>query len=315
MRTYFIICFLFFGSMSMIDAQFSSVILPCFNTAERDSLKNIENGYSILNTSTGCINYFFNTKWLEVCGECSPSPKAAYIDSIVVDAGISSIYFSPSVNGCSYTIINDQNNELIVGSGSPIVTTRLKLNSTYQFKIKTISSCGESESQKWSDSFLIKQMDYCKGEATYNDPTTNKTYTLTSIGQACWMNEYLSVDASLIKGSKEVKLDNSNTFFTWKFASNTINGDIIQGVCPAGYHLPTKVEVQSLISLYRINPSVDFFKSPIGAYDFGKKKVESKEFYFLWTSELNSFILSTGGEPSLMQSDANVGMPVRCVKD
>lgn len=305
----------------MLNAQFSLVILPGFSTAERDSLKNIENGYSILNTTTGCINYFFNAKWLEVCGVCSPSPVTAHIDSVVVDAGVSSIYFSPSLDGCTYTISNDLNSELIYGSRSPIITTQLKLNNTYQLKIKTKSNCGESESQKWSDPFLIKQIDYCKGETTYNDPTTNKTYSLTSIGKACWMTEYLTVDPSLIKGSKEIKLDNTNTFFSWKFANTSINGetksrkDIIQGVCPAGYHLPNQVEVQYLISLYRINPSIGFFRSPIGAYDFVKKKVESKEFYFFWTSELNSFILSSGGEPSIMQSDANVGMPVRCVKD
>ena len=60
-----------------------------------DSLTGIASGYTVFNLTTGCLNYFFDNKWFEVCGNCIPQPKIPIIDSIVQQNNLLRIYFQP----------------------------------------------------------------------------------------------------------------------------------------------------------------------------------------------------------------------------
>lgn len=302
-------------------SQLNNNQLPVLKQEERDSLRDLSDGYTILNSSTGCINYFFQSTWFELCGNCSPEAKEIHIDSIVCEDGISFIYFSPQVLGCNYKIINNQDQLLIEGKTSPLVTKQLKFNSSYRFKCITSSSCGEVKSKDWSSEFILHSKDYCKGEKEYLDPLTGIRYHLMSAGRACWMQENWIVSGDLLKNTKEVHVLNGENYLTWSYANGNkvveTNDPFVvnRGVCPSGYHLPNLNEMNNLIYAYQQNEKLSFFKQPSGGYNFKLKKMEGAGYYLFWIAASNKFILSNGSKPEVMESSENIGLPVRCVKD
>jgi uncharacterized protein (TIGR02145 family) len=312
-----IILLLFVFLTGTIYAQIDPTTFPLFSSAERDSLKEVQTGYTILNSTTGCINYYFNKQWLEICGKCSPTPLEAKVDSILIEDGIVQLYFSPFVLGCKYQIFVQSFDQPIITEQSPVIANNLKLNSSYQFKCISSSKCGEVQSANWSSPISVKLKDYCNGLKEFTDPESKQTYELMSIGKSCWMKSSLVVEKSQIKGSKEIVLENSVAYFSWTAASNAVTNEnkLIQGVCPSGFHLPLRVDVLNLIQAFRQNPHLSFFQNKMGLYDFKQKKLLSDIGYYYWTGDSNYFLLSQGGEPELMRMNELVGMPVKCIKN
>ncbi|MCS6934431.1 MAG: hypothetical protein NZM35_04675 [Chitinophagales bacterium] len=87
--TFLVIGTLLLSDVRLLQAQ--AVINPLISsklstlTAEQIlKLDNPQNGYTVLNTTTGCINYFFNGLWYEYCGNCLPKLSKPQFQSVRV---------------------------------------------------------------------------------------------------------------------------------------------------------------------------------------------------------------------------------------
>lgn len=282
--------------------------LPKMSNAERDSLTGMSEGFVLLNTSTGCLNYYYQNNWMEVCGQCTPNPQQPRIDSVLYENGIATIYFSPFNPGCEYSIGNDQNDKVLKTNEMPAISRDFTANQLYRFRCQAKSRCGQSDWSNWSPAYSMRPVDYCRGETSYYDARTQKTYTLRSIGRACWMVEPLALDPAHKPDGQSIAVENQTAYYTWEYATQ-------RDVCPDGWQLPSRAHVQHLIAAYRQNDQLNFFKKPYGAYDFKQKKVLESSVHLYWMQEPHSFILSRGGAPEWMEQNSGAGMPVRCVRE
>ncbi len=104
------------------------------------------------------------------------------------------------------------------------------------------------------------------GSSTVN--YAGKTYHTVQIGTQCWLKENLDV-GNKINGSLDQSnngtiekycyddiLSNCTTYgglYQWDEAMQYITDSSAQGICPLGWHLPTKTEIQTLMSAVNNN--------------------------------------------------------------
>lgn len=176
-------------------------------------------------------------------------------------------------------------------------------------------------------------------------------YNVVPIGYYCWTGKNMAAvrysDATDIPGvmvypQGNFPYDMTNTFgrlYTWPAASNNglTNADgFVQGVCPAGWHLPTQAEAEHLMSVVEptdlMTPdywlpqggtnATDFGELPAGFYNAESGYYEGllvKSFF--WTTEPagTSYIACEFGSAcgTLVTIPAHTasGLSVRCVLD
>jgi len=93
----------------------------------------------------------------------------------------------------------------------------------------------------------------CPGMPSFTDERDNKTYNTVLIGNQCWMKENLNYvsDNSWCFEDNGIWCDLYGSLYSWDEAmagassSNTIPSGV-QGVCPAGWHLPGNAEWDAL---------------------------------------------------------------------
>lgn len=186
--------------------------------------------------------------------------------------------------------------------------------------------------------------------ATVSDIDDNE-YNVVPIGYYCWTGKNMAAvrysDATDIPGvmvypQGNFPYDMTNTFgrlYTWPAASNngaTNAGGFVQGVCPAGWHLPTQAEAEYLMGVAEpeslMTPdywlpqggtdATDFSELPAGFYNAESGYYEGllvKSFF--WTTEPagTSYIACEFGSAcgTLVETPATTasGLSVRCVLD
>ena len=123
---------------------------------------------------------------------------------------------------------------------------------------------------------------------TFVDSRDGKTYKKVSIGTQTWMGENLNYDTigSVCFGSSANNCAKYGRLYNWTTAMNgasssSLSPSGVQGVCPAGWHLPSNAEWKTLADYIggwskagtRLKTSVDWFISSItykeGTDDYG----------------------------------------------
>ena len=242
-------------------------------------------------------------------------------------------------------------------------------------KNKSSSSKGKSSSSSKNDlSNAVNPSTVVKG--TMTDKRDGKTYKTVSIGKQTWMAENLNYDYEGIEG-----LDSSifcyryndttdscakyGRLYTWAAAMDSLalfseagkgcgskdkkskesfcnpNGQVVRGVCPIGWHLPSEFEWVTLINAVggRSSASVnlrtvtDWLDNPQGidSYGFsvlpsGSRKVDRETFShfgveaLFWSSMENDYDVAYAwnflrSSVSEGRYDKKTGASVRCLKD
>jgi len=138
----------------------------------------------------------------------------------------------------------------VIGNTNVNVTTNLTgllANTTYHFRIKAGSIGGiiYSDNNSFTTQPIITVTDY-----------DGNVYQTIQIGSQLWMKENLKslhyADGTNISGvytymNNEIYVTPYGRLYTWDAAMNNSINPSTQGVCPAGWHLPSGDEVQILI--------------------------------------------------------------------
>lgn len=111
---------------------------------------------------------------------------------------------------------------------------------------------------------------------TFTDPRDDKTYKTVRIGQQCWMAENINVgkmvedhaqtDNGLIEktcwGNDVFNCETFGGLYTWFEAMQYKDEERTQGVCPSGWHIPSRSEWEKLSSFLGDDSAGYYMKVP-----------------------------------------------------
>jgi len=94
----------------------------------------------------------------------------------------------------------------------------------------------------------------CNCDADLMDSRDNQIYEVTPYDGLCWMKENLRYVPSANQGERfcyddKPECDTYGGLYTWATATQENNGIGVRGICPEGWRLPTKEEVEKLTKL------------------------------------------------------------------
>jgi uncharacterized protein (TIGR02145 family) len=121
----------------------------------------------------------------------------------------------------------------------------------------TFVACGDSSSAESDPSTETKD-----AKDTFVDSRDGQTYKTVTIGTQTWMVQNLNfkTDSSYCYGDEEKNCDKYGRLYTWAAAVGKAEDECgrarecnlppghVQGVCPEGWHLPSKVEWETLFA-------------------------------------------------------------------
>ncbi len=212
---------------------------------------------------------------------------------------------------------------------------------------------GSSSSTKSSSSSVENQRESCDDENCLMDDRDGQTYKTVKIGDQVWMAENLNfkVDSSFCFKHSESLCDKYGRFYRWAAAVDkpesecgygnacSLTSEIIQGVCPSGWHLPNNTEWKTLFATVGgNNTGGEALKSATGwngTDEFGFSVLPAGERYcdgtffdnegvfaFFWSAtENNSYSAYTMSlhrefdSVGLTEYAKSYGYSVRCLKD
>lgn len=184
----------------------------------------------------------------------------------VIDVSLSpTCTWYASSGAISYTLQVSANNSFssFVYNQSGLTSTNQEvtglLKSTkYYWRVMVLNRISNSA---WSEVWSFNTISACAGTSTVF--YTNKTYNTIAIGNQCWMRENLDV-GSMIQGSanpsdngtiEKYCYDNNTVncatyggLYEWNEAMQYVTTEKTKGICPLGWHIPTKTEFQTLAS-------------------------------------------------------------------
>ncbi len=106
------------------------------------------------------------------------------------------------------------------------------------------------------------------------DGRDSKTYNTILLGGKCWMKESLNIgtkltidrDNTIVETAEnnteiekycynndEAKCTEYGAFYTWNEVMNWVESEGAQGICPAGWHIPSVAEFTALVKLYDVS--------------------------------------------------------------
>lgn len=219
---------------------------------------------------------------------------------------------------------------------------------------------------------LIWILTGCKGEnlITKNCPESilderdGKEYSVVLIGEQCWMAQNLNIGIKInIPGSQtnngtiekycydnlETNCDIYGGLYQWNEMMHYRTAEVIRGICPTGWHLPTDTEwiiLSTYLGGYRVaggkmktNGTIDegtglwyspntgasnssgFSGLPAGDYLSGSFNYQGSHSYFWSATQYSSgtswsrYLFYSNGALDRYNVDQSYGFSVRCLKD
>lgn len=275
--------------------------LPVYEQGQLDSLQSPGEGFAALNRTTGCLTYFLNGSWWELCGRCSPAPRLPVLDSAVQTGNRLLVHYKAEP-GTEYLL------EGIAGQSAAALPIPPN-TSALQVAVRATNGCGSRDTiwqlpvQPW----------------LLNAPETitieGKAVLTRKIGSTRWFCEdYLP------KGAKTPNKERPEFV--------TLNAKP-QNVCPDGWTLPRESDWRALLQYYQ-ERQIDLFQPALpgntglglraqGVYAVNEKKTVGEQAAYYWTSEQDKGLqkmISVSSQGFVFPSEKPdlAAMPLRCIR-
>lgn len=236
----------------------NGVLLTRLSAQERNAILSPSQSLLIFNTTSKCFETFIGTKWQRIfCGCYDTLPPTPLAGNHIASGNTIEWTWLPASHtlGYKWDTINDYQHAQDLGDTTSFTQTGLACNTPYDIYVWAYNACGHSEPAIFSDT--TSYCPPCGGIAYFTDVRDGKLYDVVEIGPQCWMKQNLNYDQSSYGDDYCYDNDPGNCttygrLYTWAAvmqgaASSNNNPSGVQGVCPAGWHVPSDAEWVDLI--------------------------------------------------------------------
>lgn len=120
--------------------------LHILNQEAIDALAAPAEGFWVFNSSTGCINYYLNHRWHELCGTCLPRPGR--VEKLLVKRSDNHYILYPTVTGKAEKIllrIEKETQEKSFQTGDSLIISAIQTypSDSFNIKLSISTDCGE----------------------------------------------------------------------------------------------------------------------------------------------------------------------------
>ena len=134
------------SAMLEVNSTAKGFLPPRMTTTQRDAITSPATGLVIYNTTTGCLNYWRQTAWYEICGTCAPQPTQSNAgpDQLSL-AGTSAVLAANTpTNGTGAWSIVSGTGGSFVNSASPTTAFNGAAGQFYTLRWTITTGCGTS---------------------------------------------------------------------------------------------------------------------------------------------------------------------------
>ena len=264
-----------------VSSTTKGLLIPRMTTTERNAIPSPTTSLLIFNTTTNCLEMYVNGGWYTVScpSACSApaTPTATAATSITTSGftanwgsitGATTYYLDVSLNSGFSTFVSGYNN-LNVGNVLSSAVTTLTCNTAYYYRVRSGTACTSA-----SSNIITTTTSACfTCGSPFTDARDGKSYNTVLIGSQCWMAQnlnygtYAAVTTPQVSGTKFCQnysgvndaLCPIGGLYSW---TNMMNGAAscngtgappndkcatnVQGLCPAGWHIPSHYEWTTL---------------------------------------------------------------------
>jgi uncharacterized protein (TIGR02145 family) len=251
---------------------------PRLSTTERDAMSGtLPVGLTIYNTSTHCMEVYDFGIWHSFgCATCpSPASPAAGVHSSSETAITWNWNVVAGADGYRYGLVNNYSLATDAGTSTTYTQSALTCGSSQTLYVWAYTSCANSPATQLT--FSTASCPFTCG-LTLTDARDGNTYPTLQLGSQCWMGKNLAYLPSVVGSSTGSNTDpyfyvngyNGTNVTTAKATSNYLTYGVlynwpaamqgaapstsspsgVQGICPAGWHLPSNNEWITLANTY-----------------------------------------------------------------
>ncbi|MGM0650464.1 MAG: FISUMP domain-containing protein, partial [Bacteroidota bacterium] len=235
------------------------LLIPRMSAANRDNIISPATGLMLYNTTDKSIDVYTGTEWHQLMYEVPAQPGTINGNTTVCENATGETYSIFSVNGAtSYTWTVPSGATITDGQGTPEITVDFDAISG-NICVTANNGCGSSNPACESISVEVCDSSPCAGYEgnTYDYEVVydGYTYEVVEIGDQCWFAENLRYDngcssVTWVNYSDEgwcgcynnycaTYIDTYGMLYQWSAAMNGSTNEGAQGLCPAGWHIPS----------------------------------------------------------------------------
>ncbi len=267
------------NSSAMLDVKSTDkgFLPPRMTTSERNAINSPAEGLIIYNTTTKCMDFYLGGMWKEFCagtgapvadytigsgGSCANTTvNGTYPEGVALDAS-NTVTLDATVNttGTWSIATNTVNGYSFSGSGTFTTTgtVQVTLDGTgtpVTAQTDNFTTTPNGNGGTCTFNVIVTATPTCG--SSFTDSRDGQSYNTVQIGTQCWMAENLNI-GTMINGSSNQT--NNSTIEKYCYNNNPANCDTYgglyqwdeamqyvtiagtQGICPAGWHIPTDAE-------------------------------------------------------------------------
>jgi uncharacterized protein (TIGR02145 family) len=234
---------------------------------EIDAISSPSEGTQVLNSSTGCLQYYTQNHWYQLCGQCLPFTKPFYIDSVVQKLNGIYLYFRKGEEDTLAVSISGYQ-ETRLHTKSPAFIKVPISGDTLELVISVQNTCYRNQR-----TVRMKKVLQFSGLGPLREVDTESgKYFARALGNTLWLS------------AETQKSNTEKNIHTLKIYP--------EAACPAGWLLPSKSDWENLMQLYSENYSECFLVSSenqptIGLLKSGIYNVSGKK--LLYQNQLGSY--------------------------
>lgn len=202
--------------------------------------------------------------------------------------------------GYKWNTVNNYSTATDLGNVATKIETGLNCNTAYTRYLWAFNNCGGTV----SPTILTQSTQDCPANCQpFTDTRNGKNYNTVLIGTQCWMKENLNIGTliTVYQANNQIiekycpynlesNCDIYGGLYMWNEAMQYVTTPGVQGICPAGWHLPSDPEWCTL-TMY-LDPTVNCSSTVLTGTDAGGKMKEAGTTH--WVSPNTGAINSSG---------------------